>query len=186
MPHHAALCVQDPQDRPSAGELLKDPWLVSSTKTLKMSWNKTAGLVRRGLKKPSDAHKTLASVMQRMVDDSGAQPSQAGAQPSQAGAPTLGSTHLASDLTAPDPSARKTLQEFPSRSFRERKDTGHIATDPAEAATAGTPPQKGWDDTAMRGSNPIEEPAEQQVRHELLGLVFRTWRFISSAASAWP
>lgn len=59
--------MQDPNDRPTAGELLKDPWLVGSQKTLKMSWNKAAGLARRGLK-PREAHRTLASVVQRMID----------------------------------------------------------------------------------------------------------------------
>ena len=46
---------------------MKDPWLVGSQKTLKMSWNKAAGLARRGLK-PREAHRTLASVVQRMID----------------------------------------------------------------------------------------------------------------------
>ena len=32
-----------------------------------MSWNKAAGLARRGLK-PREAHRTLASVVQRMID----------------------------------------------------------------------------------------------------------------------
>ena len=61
------FAAQDPNDRPTAGELLKDPWLVGSQKTLKMSWNKAAGLARRGLK-PREAHRTLASVVQRMID----------------------------------------------------------------------------------------------------------------------
>lgn len=61
--------MQDPNDRPTAGELLKDPWLVGSQKTLKMSWNKAAGLAHRGLKQ-REAHRTLASVVQRMIDHS--------------------------------------------------------------------------------------------------------------------
>lgn len=149
--------MQDPHDRSTAGELLQDPWLVSSTKTLKMSWNKTAGLVRRGLKKPSDAHKTLASVMQRMMDHSGAHPSQ------PAGA-LRGSSHVASDLTAPEQTARKHLQEFPSRSFRERSQSGNSATGPAaDAATASSQPQQGWDDTAKRDSVLAEDAGVEQV-----------------------
>lgn len=42
---------------------------MGSQKTLKMSWNKAAGLARRGLK-PREAHRTLASVVQRMIDHS--------------------------------------------------------------------------------------------------------------------
>lgn len=60
-------CVQDPQDRPSAAELLQDGWLVSSKKTLRMSWRKSANLARRGLK-PQAAHRTLSSVVERMLE----------------------------------------------------------------------------------------------------------------------
>lgn len=151
-----ASCMQDPHDRSTARELLQDPWLVSSTKTLKMSWNRTAGLVRRGLKKPSDAHKTLASVMQRMMDHSGAHPSQ------PAGAPK-GPSHVASDLTAPEQTARKPLQEFPSRSFRERLQSGSSGTGQADAAAASSPQQQGWDDTAKRNSCPAEDGTPEQV-----------------------
>jgi hypothetical protein len=57
---------QDPQDRPTAGELLKDPWLLASRRTLNASWRKAAGLVRKGLK-PHDAHEKISSVVQRML-----------------------------------------------------------------------------------------------------------------------
>ena len=58
--------VQDPQDRPSAQELLADPWLLSSRSSLRSTWNKTAGFVHRGLK-PRDAHETVQSVVQRIL-----------------------------------------------------------------------------------------------------------------------
>lgn len=162
MPHPTHV-LQDPHDRATAGELLTDPWLVSSTKTLKMSWNKTAGLVRRGLKKPSDAHKTLASVMQRMMDHNGAQPSHTGA--ATTGSAPRGPSPVGADLTAPEPSGRRQLQEFPSRSFREKMQAGNPAAGPPEPATTTKTSKQGWDDTAKRGSGPGEEPPDEQVRH---------------------
>jgi hypothetical protein len=59
--------LQDPQDRPTAGELLQDQWTVHSRKTLRMSWRKSANLARRGLK-PQAAHRTLSAVVERMLE----------------------------------------------------------------------------------------------------------------------
>lgn len=149
---------------------MKDPWLVTSTKTLKMSWNKTAGFVRRGLKKPSDAHKTLASVMQRMMDHSGAQPSQIGADLA-AEAPRRST--VGPSLTAAEPSGRK-QQEFPSRSFRERMQSGNSAAEPPDPATPDKQSQQGWDDTAKHAvSAPADEPLDTQVRAPHLRLTCR-------------
>jgi hypothetical protein len=64
--------LQDPQDRPTAGELLQDQWILQSRKTLRMSWRKSANLARKGLK-PQAAHRTLSSVVERMLERKGGQ-----------------------------------------------------------------------------------------------------------------
>jgi hypothetical protein len=122
--------MQDPADRPTAAELLNDRWLVASQSTLRMSWKRSAGLARKGLK-PRDAHETLSSVMERMLQShaSGTARSAGG---DDGGAAQLGSRGYVSNLPPIPGSARGT------RETRDTRESGlEVARQPSAGAGIG-------------------------------------------------